>query len=107
MQPTKNCLNTTHISLLQANFTSIHASVSLIKLLAVHTSHLDRTMAEAIEEGIMKAMEEEIMEAMEEDYGGGYRGRNNENYEGYNGGYRGRNNGGYEASYTSKRVLHS
>jgi len=62
------------MSLLQANFTSIHAPVSLMKLLAVHTSHLGRTMAEAIEE--------ETMEAMEEDYGGGYEGRNNEDYEG-------------------------
>jgi len=62
------------MSLLQANFTSIHASVSLMKLLAVHTSHLGRTMAEAIEKGIMKAMKK--------DYDGGYEGRNNEDYEG-------------------------
>jgi len=73
MQPTNNCLNTTHMSLLQANFTSIHTSVSLMKLLTVHTSHLGRTITEAIEE--------EIMKAMKKDYGGGYRERNNEGYE--------------------------
>jgi hypothetical protein len=61
------------MSLLQANFTSIHASVSLMKLLAVHTSHLGRTMTEAIEK--------EIMKAMKKDYDEGYRGRNNEGYE--------------------------
>jgi len=69
MQPTNNCLNTTHMSLLQANFTSIHTSVSLMKLLTVHTSHLDRTMMKAIEKEtmktikvIMKAIREEIIE---------------------------------------------
>ena len=45
-----------------------------MKLLAVHTSHLGRTMAEAIEE--------ETMETMKEDYSGGYGGRNNGDYEG-------------------------
>ena len=74
MRPTNNCLNTTHMSLLQTNFTSIYASVSLMKLLAVHTSHLGRTMTEAIEE--------ETMKTMKKDYSEGYEERNNEGYEG-------------------------
>jgi len=62
------------MSLLQTNFTSIYAPVSLMKLLAVHTSHLGRTMTEAIEE--------ETMKTMKKDYSGGYGGRNNGDYEG-------------------------
>jgi len=73
MRPTNNCLNTTHMSLLQINFTSIYASVSLMKLLTVHTSHLDRTM--------MKAIEKETMKTMKKDYSRGYEERNNEDYE--------------------------
>ena len=59
MQPTNNCLNTTHMSLLQINFTSIYASVSLMKLLTIHTSHLDRTITEAIEKETMKTMKKD------------------------------------------------
>jgi len=61
------------MSLLQINFTSIYASVSLMKLLTIHTSHLDRTM--------MKAIEEETMKTMKKDYSEGYEERNNEDYE--------------------------
>ena len=54
------------MSLLQANFTSIHTSVSLMKLLTVHTSHLGRTMTEAIKKETMKTMKV-IMKAIKEE----------------------------------------
>jgi len=47
------------MSLLQINFTSIYASVSLMKLLTIHTSHLDRTITEAIEKETMKTMKKD------------------------------------------------
>ncbi len=61
------------MSLLQINFTSIYTSVSLIKLLIIHISHLDRT--------IMKAIEKETMKTMKKDYSKDYKERNNEDYE--------------------------
>ena len=54
------------MSLLQTNFTSIYAPVSLMKLLAVHTSHLSKTITEAIEKETMKTMKV-IMKAIKEE----------------------------------------
>jgi len=54
------------MSLLQVNFTSIHTSVSLMKLLIIHTSHLSRTITEAIEEETMKTMKV-IMKAIKKE----------------------------------------